>query len=114
MEMPGDNNSSKADSLFQIINSAEEGSEIYESALRQLEEAPEIPFYIEHIWVWFWQLHKGRTYGMSGPNPLTWENILAWRNLLDIEIRPIEIDILNEMDSAYLKYISDNRKKKGK
>ena len=114
MDMPDDNGSSKRDQLMHILNSSEEGSEFYESALIQLKESPDIPFYIEHIWEWFWQIHKGRTYGMSGPNPITWENILAWRNLLDIQIRPIEIEIINEMDSVYLKYISDKNKKKGK
>lgn len=112
--MPDDHGSSKQDSLMQILNSAPEDSEIYESALIQLEEAPEIPFYLEHIWEWFWQLHRGRSYGMSGPNPITWENILAWKNLLEIQIRPIEIEIINEIDSMYLKYISDKHKKKKK
>lgn len=112
--MPDDTGTSKRDSLMQVLNSAPEDSEIYESALSQLEESPEIPFYLEHIWGWFWQIHRGRSHGMAGPNPITWENILAWRDLLEIQIRPIEIEIINEMDSVYLKYISDRHKKNRK
>ena len=114
MNMPDETGNSKRDTLMQVLNSAPEDSEMYESALAQLDESPEIPFYLEHVWNWFWQIHKGRTYGMSGPNAITWENILAWRMLLDIQIRPIEVEILNEIDSAYLKYISDQHKKKRK
>lgn len=112
--MPDDTGTSKRDSLMQVLNSAPEDSEMYESALCQLEESPEIPFYLEHIWAWFWQIHRGRSHGMAGPNPITWENILAWRDLLEIQIRPIEIEIINEMDSMYLKYISDRHKKNRK
>lgn len=96
---------------MKALEDAPEDSEIYLSALEQLENLPEIPFYLEHVWTWFWQIHRGRTYGMSGPNPITWENILAWKKLLDIQIRPIEIEIINEIDNTYLEYISDNQKK---
>lgn len=96
---------------MKALEDAPEDSEIYLSALEQLENLPEIPFYLEHVWAWFWQIHRGRTYGMSGPNPITWENILAWKKLLDIQIRPIEIEIINEIDNTYLEYISDNQKK---
>lgn len=96
---------------MKALEDAPEDSKIYLSALEQLENLPEIPFYLEHVWAWFWQIHRGRTYGMSGPNPITWENILAWKKLLDIQIRPIEIEIINEIDNTYLEYISDNQKK---
>ena len=97
---------------MQVLQSSEEGSEIYESALLQIEEAPEIPFYLEHIWGWFWQIHSGRTYGMSGPNPLTWTDIQSWSNILKTDIRPIEAEILKEIDSVYLKYVSEDKRKK--
>ena len=112
MDMQDDSGSTRRDSLMQILNSAPEGSEIYESALAQLEEEPEIPFYLEHIWAWFWQLHRGRTYGMSGANPISWEAIQCWSNILQTEIRPIEAEILKEIDSVYLEYVADKQKKK--
>lgn len=111
MNMQDEKGVTRQDHLMQVLNSAPEDSEMFATALLELEESPEIPFYLEHIWGWFWQIHKGRTYGMSGPNPLTWENIKSWRDLLEIQIRPIEIEIIYEIDSVYLKYIADKRKK---
>jgi hypothetical protein len=111
MDMKDKNDTSKREHLMQVLHSAPEGSEMYESALAQLDEAPEIPFYIEHVWAWFWQISKGRTSGMSGPNSLTWQDIKAWKDLLQIQIRPVEVEIIYEIDQVYLKYISD---KKGK
>jgi len=113
MDMQDDKSISKREHLMQVLNSAPEDSEIYESALEQLDNIPEIPFYIEHIWAWFWQINKGRTSGMSGPNSLSWNDIKAWQELLQIQIRPIEVEILYEIDQVYLKYISEERKKKG-
>lgn len=114
MDMPDDSGSTKRDSLMQILQTAEEGTEMYDSALAQIEESPEIPFYLEHIWQWFWQIHRGRTYGMSGPNPLTWTDIESWSNILQTEVRPIEVEIIKEIDSVYLEYTAEQKKKKGK
>ena len=114
MDMQDELGISTREHLMQVLQSAPEGSEMYESALSQIEDNPEIPFYIEHIWVWFWQLSKGRTAGMSGANALSWQDIKAWNELLQIQIKPVEVEILYEMDSLYLKYISDKQKKKGK
>ena len=105
---------SKREHLMQALNSAPEDSELYNSALAQLEDIPDIPFYIEHVWKWFWQIRKGLPPSMSGATPLTWEGIKAWRELLQIQIRPIEIEILYEIDQVYLKYVSDEQKKRGK
>lgn len=114
MDMKDEKETSKREHLMQVLQSAPEGSEIYESALAQLEDCPDIPFYIEHIWEWYWQIKKGIQPGFSGSPPLTWDGIKAWKELLNIQIRPIEVEILYEIDSVYLKCISDKQKKKGK
>jgi len=103
---------SKRQHLLKVVEEAPEGSELYESALAELDESPTIPFYLEHIWEWFWQISRGRSGGLSGPNPLTWQDIKSWKDLLEIQIRPIEIEILYEIDSVYLKFISDKQKTK--
>lgn len=54
---------------MQILNNAPEGSEMYDSALAQLEDAPEIPFYLEHIWTWFWQIHRRKNLWYVGAEP---------------------------------------------
>jgi hypothetical protein len=50
---------------------------------------------------------------MSGPNPITWQDIEAWSNLLSTQIQPIEVEILKEIDSVYLEYMAEKQKKKG-
>jgi hypothetical protein len=114
MDMKDEQGVSKREHLMQVINSSPEDSKSYESALEQLENISEIPFYIEHIWIWFWQISNGRSAGMSGPNALTWQDIKAWKDLLQVQIRPVEVEIIYEIDRAYLKYISDSNKKKKK
>ena len=114
MDMPDDSGTTRRDSLMQVLQTAPENSGMYEAALSSLEEAPEIPFYLTHVWDWFWQIHKGRTYGMSGPNPLTWTDIESWRNILDIQINPLEVELIKEIDSAYLEYLAKKHKARGK
>ena len=114
MDMKDENGVSNRDHLSQVLQSAPEGSEIYESALSQLEESLDIPFYIAHVWEWFWQISRGRSSGMSGANALTRQDIKAWKDLLEIQIRPVEVEILYEIDAVYLKHIADKQKKKGK
>lgn len=111
MDMPDKNGITKRQNLMQVLQSAPEDSETYESAVTELDEHPEIPFYIEHVWNWYWQIRKGNPGGMGGPSPITWQNIKSWRDLLEIQIRPIEVEILYEIDSVYLKYIQDKEKK---
>jgi|SRR6056297_1063877 len=112
MDMPDESGSTRRQHLMQALESAPEGSAIYEDALAQLDDAPEIPFYIVHIWEWFWQINKGRSAGMSGPNPITWQDIVNWNKLLNKQIRPIEVEILYEIDSVYLKKNAERAKKK--
>lgn len=114
MDMPDDNGSTKRENFLQVLEQAEEGTEMYESALDALENGPEIPLCIEHIWEWFWQIHKGRSSGMSGPNPLTWSDLYAWASLTGLQVRPIEFEIIKDIDSAYLKYIAEKQDKKRK
>jgi hypothetical protein len=108
--MKDESGGTRRDSLMQVIESAEEGNDLYESAINELENGPKIPFFLEHVWQWFWEINKGRTVGMSGPNPLTWQDLYCWQRVTNKEVRPIEFDFLREMDSAYLKYIHDQNK----
>ena len=114
MDMPDETGSSRREHLLQVLENAPDDSELYDITLLQLADIPEIPFYLEHIWNWFWQIHQGRTQGMSGPNPLTWQDLYSWQNVLQIQVRPFEFELIKEIDSTYLKYISDRQQKKKK
>ena len=60
-----------------------------------------------HIWSTFIQLHDGRTYGMSGPNPISYDIILAWCNLTGIDSSHWEIEIIKSLDNLWIKTMNE-------
>jgi hypothetical protein len=60
-----------------------------------------------HIWATFIELHDGRTYGMSGPNPLSYEGIHAWSSLVGLELSPWEIELIKSLDNLWIKTTSE-------
>jgi hypothetical protein len=55
------------------------------------------------------RLHTGRTYGMNGPNPLSWEGIQAWNNLMGADLTEWEVLTLKALDSTWLRVIGELR-----
>ena len=62
----------------------------------------EVPDCVVHVWNWFWALDAGRAPGMTGPAPLSFVEIDAWRRLMQEDPRPWEIRAIKAMDAAYL------------
>lgn len=60
-----------------------------------------------HIWSSFLQLHEGRTYGMSGPNPISYDIIKAWCDLTSITLTPWEIETIKSLDNLWIKTIGE-------
>lgn len=60
-----------------------------------------------HIWATFIELHEGRTYGMSGPNPISYDIIKSWCDLTQISLSPWELELIKALDSIWLKTISE-------
>lgn len=56
------------------------------------------------IWSWFVELSASRTYGMSGPNPLSWSEIEAWARLRRWPLSDSHITILRALDRAWLEH----------
>jgi len=69
---------------------------------------PEFPDVSAHVWSAFMALHSGRTYGMSGPNPLTWEGIAAWCNLTGIVLSSWELETVKALDMAWVKAMNED------
>jgi len=68
-------------------------------------EPPEIPPEGKHVWLWFWDLHQGRGGGF-GPAPLAYGEIEAWGRLLRTAPRAWEVEMLRQMDVAYLSAVA--------
>ena len=69
---------------------------------RSVGEATTVPEAGHALWRVFCDLSSGRTYGMSGPNPLTWQDISAWSMVRGIKLAPHHIDIISAMDETWL------------
>jgi hypothetical protein len=67
-----------------------------------VEEEPECPWQVAHLWGWFAQIGASRTSNGFGPNAISWLDILAWSVLTGTEIRPWEVLVIQRLDHAYL------------
>lgn len=66
-------------------------------------DLPPFPNVVEHIWLWFIDLHRGRSYGMNGEEPLRWVDIQAWCNLRQKTLQSWEIDMIFELDRLWIR-----------
>ncbi|WP_430251683.1 phage tail assembly chaperone [Neorhizobium sp. DAR64860/K0K1] len=73
----------------------------------------QIPAGGDHLWRWFLDLHGARSFGFSGPNPISFVEIRAYLELLRIPAEPHHVEILRALDSAYLEHAYASRDGKG-
>ena len=57
--------------------------------------------YGEVILSLFWVINEGRQGGF-GINPLTWSDLETWSQLMNLKLRPLEVNLLKVMDMAFL------------
>lgn len=62
----------------------------------------EFPMLLSHIWSAFISLSNSRTSGFSGPNPITYEQILAWKQVTEQPLDAWEADVIKRLDILYL------------
>jgi hypothetical protein len=60
------------------------------------------PELASHVWATFIELHNGRTYGMSGPHPLSFDIIKSWCDLMGVALNPWEIDTIKSLDNIWI------------
>lgn len=79
------------------------------------QQIPEltIPIEGEHIWNWFWELSARRSQGF-GLSLISYTEIRAWLEVRRPLIHDWEIEILTNMDQAFLKACQPQKKEKNK
>jgi hypothetical protein len=80
--------------------------------VEQIEEFNQRAFFPDaasHLWAAFLSLHDGRTYGMSGPNPISYDIIESWCSLMNIRLLPWEIEIIKSLDNLWIKIINEEQ-----
>tara|TARA_R110000787_G_scaffold131812_2_gene243969 strand:+ start:246 stop:581 length:336 start_codon:yes stop_codon:yes gene_type:complete len=65
------------------------------------------PDVASHLWATFIELHDGRTYGMSGPNPISYDIIKAWCDITGVDLSPWEVTIIKSLDNLWIKITSE-------
>lgn len=70
--------------------------------LAEIESAPLPPAAIEHLWLWWHELHAGRRSNGWTPERLSWPDIEAWARLTGARPRPAEVRVLMQIDVEWL------------
>jgi len=70
--------------------------------LEALEPPTPFPVLLSDVWSAFIMLSNTRTSGFSGPNPITYEQIKAWKELTHTPIDPWQIQAVLRLDTVYM------------
>ena len=70
--------------------------------LEALEPPTHFPPLLEHVWSAFCRLNANRTAGFSGPNPITYEQIKAFKELTETPLAAWEVDAVMRLDTIYM------------
>ena len=57
---------------------------------------------MSHFWSAFVALSNSRTMGFSGPNPITYNEIKAWKELTDTSVSSRDIEAIKLVDVVYM------------
>lgn len=65
-------------------------------------DMPDFPDVARHVWDHFLSIHQGRTYGINGPNPISYQDIESWTRLMGWTLGAWEISAIKRLDAAFL------------
>lgn len=65
-------------------------------------EPPPISAGVGYLLNMFSNLSCARQYGMSGPMPISYQEILAYNELLDVGLEPWEVEAIRLMDQVFV------------
>lgn len=63
---------------------------------------PEMPSSCSYVYDVFMDMNMGRSYGYSGPDPISYESIWAWCNLTETRLSSWEVRVLKRVDVLYV------------
>jgi hypothetical protein len=66
---------------------------------------------MEIVWNYYNDLSSARTSNGYSPNPLSYSEIAAWRDLTDNDITPFEVKVIKRLDIAYLNFSAKKQSK---
>lgn len=99
----GKGKATESDHLAQVAKQL--GKEV--SDIEQSNADAIFPDLASHLWATFLELHDGRTYGMSGPNPISYDIIKAWCDITGVDLSPWEVSTIKALDNLWIKTTSE-------
>ena len=72
-------------------------------------DGPPLPEIADPVWTTFASLHARRNSGMEGPQPLSYEAILAWCNLYGIRLSLWEMEVIEALDALWLRIVQEHK-----
>ena len=69
---------------------------------RELNIDGEIPELLEYIMMWFSELNNSRSGGMGGPEPITYQEIMAWSYITNRKPEYWEVLLIKRLDIIYI------------
>ena len=58
---------------------------------------------MSHVWSAFISLSNSRSAGYSGPNPITYEQIKAWKELTGTPLDARDVEAVVRIDAVYMR-----------
>ena len=68
----------------------------------ELQDQPELPESVQHVWDWFLDLNSGRTASVAGLNVISYSEIKAWAELRNEKLAVWEVNAIKDLDRAFL------------
>jgi hypothetical protein len=68
-----------------------------------------MPERLRYLWDMFLDIQTGRTYGMDGPQPLSWREIKAWDDLTETGLQEWEVRVIRMLDATWLRVVQEAR-----
>ena len=69
-------------------------------------EGPDFPISLEYLWSAFFSLSSARTSGFSGPNPITYQEIKAWKELTQTPLSARDVEAVKRLDLVYMRVMN--------
>lgn len=68
------------------------------------------PYDLEYLWDIFWDLRDSCPGNGFGPTRLSHTELLAWQQIMRIELTPLECQVLKALDAEYVHIASQTKK----
>jgi len=70
---------------------------------RDLDNPTEFPSLLMYIWSAFCSLNSARTAGFSGPNPITYTELKAWKELTETPLKAWDVQAIKRLDQVFIR-----------